>query len=155
MKARRFAFAAGVCALATLAAAAAAPADVKISDQAYVRHDGGTDSTIVRCSTDNRQQNEPAVGGDPTNSTLMTAGANHYCTSPTTGDVWAGFYYSSHGGQSLTDSLVPGYSTDTSTAGMQSPAFGIGAAGDPAQGRGNPGPLYSRVLPLYPRQPAQ
>jgi hypothetical protein len=58
---RSFALCAAVFAFATLAAASSALADVKISDQAYVRHDGGTDATIARCSTDNRQQNEPTL----------------------------------------------------------------------------------------------
>ena len=154
MKRRRFTIAAAVCVVATLAAAAAAPADVKISDQAYVRNDGGTDVTIARCSVDNRQQNEPAAAVNAASSTLMTAGANDYCTSPTTGDVWAGFYYSSDGGQTWTDSLVPGYLTDTSVVGRQSPAFGIGAAGDPTQAWDSLGHLYYGFIAFNRGKPA-
>ncbi len=55
-------------ALAALAAAVPASADVKVTDHAYVRHDGGTDVTITDCSTNNRQQNEPSVAVDPINS---------------------------------------------------------------------------------------
>ena len=43
----------------------------------------------------------------------MTAGANDYCTVPTNGDAWAGFYYSSDGGANWTNSLLPGYSLRT------------------------------------------
>jgi hypothetical protein len=119
-----------------------------------VRHDGGTDPTVESCSVNNRQQNEPAAAVNPTNAALMTAGANDYCTTPTAGDVWAGFYYSSDGGDNWTDSLVPGYPTDTSAAGQQSPVFGrSAAAGDPVQAWDNFGHLYygfisfNRALP--------
>ena len=132
-----------------------ASADVKITDRAYVRHDGGTDATISSCSINNRQANEPTAAVDPTNRSLMTAGANDYCTVPTTGDVWAGFYYSSNGGATWTDSLVPGYPTDTSAAGQQSPAFGrVTAAGDPAQAWDNVGHLYYGYIAFNRTKPA-
>src|SRR5215211_1110748 len=127
-------------ALAVLAAAIlvpAAAADVRITDQPYVRHDGGTDITIQSCSSDvtdpaqdaatptppndegggERQQNEPAAAVDPINPIRMTAGSNDYCAVPTTTDAYAGFYYSSDGGTNWTDSLLPGYPTDTSAEG--------------------------------------
>ena len=154
MKRRHFAFAAAVCAFVALANAVPALADVKLSDQAYVRHDGGTDATIARCSIDNRQQNEPTAAVSATNTSLMTAGANDYCTSPTAGDVWAGFYYSSDGGQTWTDSLVPGYPTDSSAAGQQSPAFGLAAAGDPTQSWDNVGHLYYGFIGFNRAKPA-
>jgi hypothetical protein len=138
--------------LGTLAFAAPAAADVKITGHAYVRHDGGTDATIASCSDrvspaatagGNRQANEPAASVDPMGSGHMTAGANEYCTLPTTTDVWAGFYYSPDGGANWTDSLLPGYPTDTSTAGQASPLFGlVTAAGDPVQAWNNNGGLY-------------
>jgi hypothetical protein len=85
----------------------------------------------------------------------MTAGANDYCTTPTTGDVWAGFYYSSNHGQTWTDSLVPGYATDTSTAGKQSPVFGrANAAGDPVQSWDNLGHLYYGFIAFNRDKPA-
>ena len=53
--------------------ASVATADVKITDQTYVRHDGGTDSIDRRCNNDapgvasggERQQNEPTAAVDP------------------------------------------------------------------------------------------
>jgi hypothetical protein len=141
--------------LLALTLGAQAAADVKISDHAYVRHDGGTDATIIACSSDvttpapggdasgNRQQNEPAAAVDTGNGQHMTAGANDYCPSDTGGDVWAGFYYSSNGGATWTNSLLPGYPADTSAEGQASPLFGLaGAAGDPVQAWDNAGHLY-------------
>ncbi len=96
-------------ALGALALAAPAFGDVKITDRPYVRHDGGQDATTAACSTNNRQQNEPAAAVSPTQPSKMTAGANDYCTVPTNGDAWAGFYYSSDGGANWTNSLLPGY----------------------------------------------
>jgi hypothetical protein len=130
---RRFVVAA-VAALTAFAVAGPAAADVKISDREYVRHDGGTDETIASCSVNNRQQNEPAASIAPHDPALLTAGANDYCPVPTTGDTWAGFYYSSDRGTSWTNSLLPGYPTDTSAEGQDSPLHGfVTSAGDPVQ----------------------
>jgi hypothetical protein len=90
-----------------------------------VRHDGGTDVTIASCNSDapgvaaggERQQNEPTAAIDPMANTRMTAGANDYCSVPTTTDAYGGFYWSTDGGASWTDSLLPGYPTDTSAEG--------------------------------------
>ena len=130
-------------ALGALVLAPHALADVKITDGPYFRQGGGTDPVIARCSTDNRQQNEPTVSISPTNPSLMTAGSNDYCTVPTAGDAWAGFYYSSDGGASWTDSLLPGYPGDTSAEGTASPLQGrVGSAGDPVQAWDTFGHLY-------------
>jgi hypothetical protein len=133
-------------AFAALVVVPSALADVKITDQAYVRHDGGADATIIDCNSaattptpggdgaGEWQQNEPTAAIDPLNPMHMTAGANDYCTVQTITDAWAGFYYSSNGGTSWTNSLLPGYSTDTSTAGTASPLHELVAgAGDPVQ----------------------
>jgi hypothetical protein len=128
---------------AALVLAAPALGDVKITDQPYVRQDGGTDAVITRCSTDNRQQNEPTTSISPTNPLLRTAGSNDYCTVPTAGDAWAGFYYSSDGGNTWTDSLLPGYPGDTSAEGQASPLLGeVGSSGDPTQAWDSFGHLY-------------
>jgi hypothetical protein len=117
-------------------------ADTNITDRPYVRHDGGTDVTITTCSSDapanpnagERQQNEPTAAVDPLDVMKMTSGANDYCPVPTTTDAWAGFYYSSDGGASWVNSLLPGYPTDTSAEGRASPLFNFTfAAGDPVQ----------------------
>jgi hypothetical protein len=135
-----------VAAASALVLAVPAGADVKISDRSYVRHDGGTDVTIIDCNNEattpapggdgsgERQQNEPTAAVDPLNPMHMTAGANDYCPVQTITDAWAGFYYSSNGGASWTNSLLPGYPTDTSAAGRASPLHSfVVAAGDPVQ----------------------
>ncbi|CAN5368447.1 hypothetical protein BH18ACT12_BH18ACT12_21970 [soil metagenome] len=121
-----------------------AAADVKITDQPYVRHDGvpAADVTLASCSNDapdptaagERQANEPTATVALNNSMHMTAGANDYCATPTAGDAWAGFYYSNNGGSSWVNSLLPGYPTDVSPEGQASPLYRfVGAAGDPVQ----------------------
>jgi hypothetical protein len=142
-------------AVAALAVAGPALADVKISDRPYVRHDGGSDVSTAACSVNNRQQNEPAAAVAPHNPLLMTAGANDYCTVETTGDSWAGFYYSSDGGTNWTNSLLPGYSTDTSAEGQASPLFRfVSSAGDPVQAWDNFGHLYYAGIGFNRTKPA-
>jgi hypothetical protein len=123
---RRLLLAASILAATTMVAATSATADVKITDrEPYVRHDGGTDATIASCSRDTptaadggeRQQNEPTATIDPLDPSRMTAGSNDYCAVPTTTDAYGGFYYSTNSGASWTDSLLPGYPTDTSAEG--------------------------------------
>src|SRR5258708_4267100 len=118
----------------------AASADTRVTDQNYVRHDGGSDSVITTCSNNSpastaggkRQQNEPSVAVKPDEPTFIVASANDYCTIPSFGDAWEGVYVSANRGSSFTDSLLPGYPGDTSTAGKKSPLFGVDtAAGDP------------------------
>lgn len=97
---------------------------------------GYSDGILTRCGVDRRMQNEPTLAIDPRNATVWAAGSNDYCTVPTVGDAWAGFYRSSDSGAHWTDSLLPGYNGDTSAEGTSSPlhqmvAGGAIAAGDP------------------------
>jgi hypothetical protein len=130
-----------------------ASADVKITDQGYVRHDGvpNADVTLASCSSDapgitaagERQANEPTATVAPNNAAHLTAGANDYCATPTAGDAWAGFYYSSNGGATWVNSLLPGYSTDVSQEGQASPLYRfVLAAGDPVQAWDTKGHVY-------------
>ena len=61
--------------------------------------------------------NEPFSVVDPGNPDLVVSGWNDYCSD------WMGLGFSTDGGQSWTNSLVPGYPADTSTEGMQSPEY--------------------------------
>ena len=138
--------------------------DDQISGQNYVRHDGGTDSGIAHCNNtasnpagdDNltdadvdsndggsrRQGNEPYSVIDPTDPSHVFAGWNDYCLTDL-GAGWQGFAYSLDGGETWTDSIVPGYPQDTSTEGMASPLFGTHTdAGDPIAAFDNDGNLF-------------
>lgn len=154
----RIAFA-SVFVIASVAMAFAASAGVNVrvtndngSNGAYVSADqlaGGTytDAVLQRCGTDRRMQNEPTLAIDPRNTTVWASGANDYCTVPTAGDAWAGFYRSTNSGSTWTNSLLPGYNGDTSTEGASSAlhalvAGGALAAGDPVMGFDGQGNLF-------------
>jgi hypothetical protein len=138
---------------ASLAGASSAGSNVSVTDQAYVSADvmGGTgsysDAVLTRCGTDNRMQNEPTLAIDPRNHSVWTSGSNDYCTVPTVGDAWPGFYRSTDGGATWTDSLLPGYLGDTSSQGTSSPLHplvlgGSIAGGDPVQAWDGRGDLF-------------
>ena len=118
---------------------------VTVDDAAgnYVRYDGGTDETMQRCSEGHRQQNEPTVAVDPSDTDVVVAGSNDYCAAIVNGEVWAGYYRSTDGGTTWTNSLLPGYPNDESEAGLASPLHGTcGAAGDPTQTFDSDGNLF-------------
>lgn len=124
---------------------AAADGRVTLDDTAgsYVRYDGGTDETMERCSEGRRQQNEPTVAVDPSDTDVVVAGSNDYCASIVNGEVWAGYYRSEDGGATWTNSLLPGYPDDTSEGGLASSVHGTcGASGDPTQTFDAEGNLY-------------
>jgi hypothetical protein len=76
---------------------------------------------------------------------IMVAGSNDYCAEIEngSGNVWTGYYRSIDGGQTWSNSLVPGYPEDGSSAGSTSPAHGsCAAAGDPTQSFDGSGHLY-------------
>ncbi|TMJ03155.1 MAG: exo-alpha-sialidase [Bacillati bacterium ANGP1] len=121
----------------------------------YLRYDGQTDATVTACSTGRRSQNEPTVAVNPRHPNIIIAGSNDYCAQIVNGDVWAGYYRSTNGGHTWSDSLLPGYPKDTSAAGVASPAHGqCGAAGDPTQAFDTQGRLFygficfNRVQPI-------
>jgi hypothetical protein len=136
----------------SLAGASSAASNVLVTGGPYVSADqmaGGsyTDAVLARCGIDNRMQNEPTLAIDPRDPDVWTSGSNDYCTVPTAGDAWAGFYRSSDGGSTWTDSLLPGYNGDTSAQGLSSPLHsfvqgGAIAAGDPVQSFDGAGNLF-------------
>jgi hypothetical protein len=106
-----------------------------------------TDGVLQRCGLDRRMQNEPTLAIDPRNASVWTSGSNDYCTVPTAGDAWAGFYRTGDGGSTWADSLLPAYSGDSSSEGLSSPlhqmvAGGATAAGDPVQAFDGQGDLF-------------
>jgi len=71
-----------------------------------------TDAVLARCGRDRRMQNEPTLAIDPRNPGVWASGSNDYCTVPTAGDAWAGFYRSTDSGAHWTDSLLPAAAPD-------------------------------------------
>jgi hypothetical protein len=109
----------------------------------YLRYDGESDATMEACSIGRRQQNEPTVAVDPSDIDVVVAGSNDYCASVVNGEVWSGYYRSEDGGNTWTNSLLPGYPHDESEAGLASPLHGTcGASGDPTQAFDTDGNLF-------------
>jgi hypothetical protein len=127
-------------------AQAATDARVTVDDTAgsyQLANGGGTDETMTRCSEGRRQQNEPTIAVDPSDSDVVVAGANDYCAAIVNGEVWSGYYRSDDGGTTWANSLVPGYPDDASDAGEASPVHGTcGASGDPTQAFDADGNLF-------------
>ena len=137
--------------------------DDKITAVTCVRHDGGTDQAIQHCndpaSSDTvvppangdtdpndggkfRQDNEPFAVIDPTDPDVVVAGWNDYSMSDLSAG-WQGLGFSTDGGETWTDTFVPGYPADTSAEGMASPLFGRHTeAGDPIAAFDNSGRLF-------------
>jgi hypothetical protein len=138
----------GAAVLLAVGPAAVAAADTRVTndtDGSYERYDGAVDATMLSCSTGRRTQNEPSVAVDPRDPAILVAGSNDYCAEIQngSGNVWAGYYRSTDGGATWSNSLVPGYPADDSAAGTASPTQGsCAAAGDPTQAFDGAGRLY-------------
>src|SRR5258705_4081970 len=144
---RLLALVSAVALLNALVGPAFAASNARVTNDAsassYTRYDGGTDAALTACSTGRRAQNEPPVAVDPRNTNIIAAGSNDYCLQTTGGDVWAGYYRSTDGGTTWSNSLVPGYPGDKSPAGSASETSGVcNAAGDPTQSFDGSGRLF-------------
>jgi hypothetical protein len=148
--------------------------DDKVSDHGYVRHDGGTDQAIQECSSDasdptpvpatatdldpndgggEKQQNEPAIAVDPTDPSHVVASWNEYCHSDRP-DGFLGLGFSTDSGETWVNSLTPGYPSDTSAEGQQSPLFGHQTQGsDPLLAFNSAGDLYSAGIAYSEAKP--
>jgi hypothetical protein len=109
--------------------------------------DGGIANVTPSKDAQNRQSNETTVSISPTASPvtgqvgdIVAEAANDYRLVPHTGDTWMPIYLSFDGGATWFGSppfpngyntMVPGFPTDTSAAGLASPLFGLDGAGDP------------------------
>lgn len=137
--------------------------DDKVTAVTCVRHDGGTDQAIVHCNDGSssdavvdpangdadpndggkyRQDNEPFAVIDPTDPNVVITGWNDYSMSDLSAG-WQGLGFSTNGGETWTDTFVPGYPADTSTEGMASPLYGTHTdAGDPIGAFDSSGRLF-------------
>src|SRR3990170_2380393 len=113
--------------------------DVKVTNDNN-NVDGGTPNPSF--DKQNRQSNEPTIAISPADSDIIAAGANDYRMVPVFGDGWLGFYVSSDGGGTWFNTMVPGFPSDTSAAGLASPLLGLDASGDPVVRFDAAGNLY-------------
>jgi hypothetical protein len=109
--------------------------------------DGGLGNVTPSKDAQNRQSNETTVAISPVASPVtgqvgdvVAEAANDYRMVPQFGDTWMPVYLSFDGGTAWFGSppfphgfntMVPGFPTDTSAAGLASPLHGLAAAGDP------------------------
>jgi len=102
--------------------------------------DGGTPNPGF--DAQNRQSNETSVAISPADSDIVVEGANDYRMVTVFGDAWLGFYVSDDGGSTWFNTMVPGFLSDTSSAGLASPLSGLDGAGDPVVRFDGDGNLY-------------
>lgn len=126
-----------------LGAHAADSADVKVTNDNN-NVDGGTPTPSF--DAQNRQSNEATLAISPANPSVIAAGANDYRMVTVTGDVWLGFYVSQDGGTTWFNTMVPGFPSDTSPAGLASPLRNLDASGDPVVRFDAAGNLYVAAI---------
>ncbi|HEU4355960.1 MAG TPA: sialidase family protein [Actinomycetota bacterium] len=103
-------------------------ADVKVTNDNN-NVDGGTPNPGF--DAQNRQSNETTVAISPADPSIVATGANDYRMVTVTGDVWYGLYVSADGGATWFNTMVPGFPSDASAAGLASPLLGLDGSGDP------------------------
>jgi hypothetical protein len=96
-----------------------------------------TDPTLDECTISKGRENEPSVGVDPRNTSVLVGSSNDYCgvynqgaAAGAVGPIWLGYYRSQDSGSSWVSSLVPGYPGDSSPYAALSQARTAGS-GDP------------------------
>jgi hypothetical protein len=120
--------------------------DVKVTDDNN-NVDGGLANTTPSKDARNRQSNETTVSISTVPSPvtglrgdIVATAANDYRMVPHFGDAWLGFYLSFDGGSTWFgppplphgfNTMVPGFPTDTSPAGIASPLKNLDGSGDP------------------------
>src|SRR5215211_2441082 len=117
--------------------------DVKVTNDNN-NVDGGTPNPSF--DAQNRQSNETSVAISSVDPDIVAAGANDYRMVTVTGDVWLGVYVSDDSGTTWFNTFVPGFTTDTSAAGLDSPLLGLDASGDPVVRFDAEGNLYVAAI---------
>ncbi len=89
-----------------------------------------------------RQQVEPTIAVDPTNPSILVAGAQDLRLKAEGEHRWHGYYRSTDGGDSWSSSLLPGFPGDTSVEGSSSPLLEFDATTDPVLAFDNLGNVF-------------
>ena len=132
-------------------------ADVKVTDDNN-NVDGGLANVTPSKDAQNRQSNEPTVSissaASPVTGNvgdIVAAGSNDYRMVPHFGDSWMPVYLSFDGGATWFgaapspngyNTMIPGFPTDTSTDGLNSPLKNLDGSGDPVVRFDADGNLY-------------
>ncbi len=101
----------------------------------------GPNISIVNLTQD-RQQVEPTIAVDPRDSNILVAGAQDYRLKSSGGHRWHGYYRSTDGGSTWTQSLLPGFPGDNSPRGLSSPLKRFNATSDPVLAFDRNGNVY-------------
>ena len=143
--------------ITVLAGHVADGADAKVTDDNN-NIDGGLANVTPSKDAQNRQSNEPSVAislvASPVTGNvgdIIAASANDYRMVPHFGDSWMPIYLSFDGGTTWFgapplpngfNTMVPGFPTDTSAAGLSSPLKNLDGSGDPVVRFDAAGNLY-------------
>ncbi len=105
---------------------------------------------LVTIDPQMKQQNEVTVAAFPNNPKVLVATARDLRLP--TGFSWPGYYRSTDGGKTWTNSLVPGFPGDTSPEGLASPVHVVGwtIGSDPVITADSEGRVYLAWLPFGP-----
>ncbi len=101
----------------------------------------GPNVSIVNLPQD-RQQVEPTIAVDPRNSSILVGGAQDYRLKSSGEHRWHGYYRSTDGGATWTQSLLPGFPGDNSPQGSASPLKRFNATSDPVLAFDRYGSVY-------------
>ena len=130
--------------------------NVKVTDDNN-NVDGGTAATTPSRDARNRQSNEPTVAISPMAppggavGDIIAAASNDYRMVPHFGDAWVPVYLSFNSGTTWFgaapfpngyNTMVPGFPTDTSSDGVNSPLKNLDGSGDPVVRFDAAGNLY-------------
>lgn len=91
----------------------------------------GANIPVAGETSPDRQQVETTIVADPRNPNILVGGGQDLRLKSVGEHRWHGFYRSTDGGQTWTNSLLPGFPGDTSLQGLSSPLHGSNATSDP------------------------
>ncbi|MEJ2359207.1 MAG: hypothetical protein P8Y13_14175 [Deinococcales bacterium] len=113
--------------------------DVKVTND-----NGNVDGGVPTPSFDakNVQSNETSVAISPANANIVGVAANDWGMAPVFLNAWLGVYLSAVGGTTWFNTMVPGFPSDLSPAGLASPLHGLDFSNDPTVRFDADGNLY-------------